>query len=88
MEPCLADAAHWAAPGSVVVGYRYAEARTSAAALSAACWSGGITAHLLSGLAVTHRGAHRRLHALPLLRACQSQSKEGYRTLVTLLARL
>jgi hypothetical protein len=57
LEPCLTDAAHWAAPGSVVVGYRYAEARTSAAALSAACWSGGITAHLLSGLVVTHRSA-------------------------------
>ncbi len=38
----------WAAPGNVVVRYRYAEARTRAAAVTAACWSGGITAHLLS----------------------------------------
>jgi hypothetical protein len=54
-EPCLTDAAPYAAPSRVVVRCRYAEARTNAAAVSAARWSGGITGHLLSGSVVTLR---------------------------------
>ena len=67
----------WAAPGNVVVECRYAEARTSAAAVNAARWSGGITAHLLSGYVVTLSSAPT--HRASACRLCLSTGSPGVR---------
>src|SRR4051812_45723342 len=63
-EPCLTVRLTWA--GSVVVGSRYAEARTSAAAVNAARWSGGVKVHLLSGYAVPLKEARPRARVCSL----------------------
>jgi hypothetical protein len=47
-EPCVCGS-HRPLPAASPWRCRYAEARAGAAAVNAACWSGGITAHLLSG---------------------------------------